>query len=962
MYVTNISRTDIAEGKKTYQSNEVDNHGSHLAVMAPYDLGSKTRREADPWWEIDLGMSYHLSSVSLTIKSGVQQALEVNIILFDGPVGFENPFLDSMKDICVDMYTIVLPATSRPRKELVEWNMSGNLVGGALRVQLRGLHTLHLYRFQAYQGDEIHPDSLEREDERDFMKSQLSLEIGEEGFDTLMAAEDKRRFNSYASYHPDTFKNTQVYKQRMTRSFAKSSDSSGRKKGSMRERVDSSVANLNAKYQGRHMHINDWIDRAKEASQYFTTEELIVARDMIFNSAMASVADEEKKKKGDETPGFSRRNSSFFKRMPSMATGRSEYNNAVRAQDMYGAALVELYPRIPLEAVAKALRRCAGQVQGRDQKGEIGLMQHSPRFLFLTASDIYVIDRFEIVAKAIKEALVRRSKFSSPTRGASFISQPSPGDMKFETEISWSQFVLLLYCLSIGSPDDVPLLAFNRYDIKIPVEDEKKKKRREQQQQQQKHLAECSFPVTHRSAEGDDDFFITANDNMSPTGVMGNTAADDVSEVASIPKRPKTPANELPPPQRSKLTQALSPPKRFRDSGMEVSMMMTAPAMLGSVQSSALDNRHKESIRDRTKKEPLTLKEKTKDELIERLNLNFGHAQYKLGRIQSRVDVDVPPRRLRVKLTNVKLDQVPGGLNALDLGLRYPEELFEIGAGLSATGQPPEARRITTTVTRKSLGTQSPGSQKSVSSSRDGSVERLGSLSFDNDDRSVDDVSDQLSEASLNQKSKRQGSDVDKPKMSKTSVQLSRRKLGGSTESKRPSTTTVISHTSTAMPSTHKDIAVYDECQKNDSSFKKSCALCLYKYPLTSLNNMVLLKHVVDLRRIWNPKLVTKFEGRLAEGMCLYGLVPVCNMCNQYFDPDFESGISPPSQSKGDKTEESSILKPRKEPIEFYDNRYSGLTEAGHILREEETLTLRSRARRANEISEEIKKETLRPM
>lgn len=40
-----------------------------------------------------------------------------------------------------------------------------------------------------------------------------------------------------------------------------------------------------------------------------------------------------------------------------------------------------------------------------------------------------------------------------------------------------------------------------------------------------------------------------------------------------------------------------------------------------------------------------------------------------------------------------------------------------------------------------------------------------------------------------------------------------------------------------------------------------------------------------------------KFNGDLALGMSLFNLVPVCAFCNQFFDPDYDDGVTPPSKS-----------------------------------------------------------------
>jgi hypothetical protein len=73
-----------------------------------------------------------------------------------------------------------------------------------------------------------------------------------------------------------------------------------------------------------------------------------------------------------------------------------------------------------------------------------------------------------------------------------------------------------------------------------------------------------------------------------------------------------------------------------------------------------------------------------RDEAIAKLHLNFGHAQYKLDRISLRVDEDVMPRHLRTRLTPVTFTETP--IETLNLGLKTPAELFEIGGNLSPMG------------------------------------------------------------------------------------------------------------------------------------------------------------------------------------------------------------------------------------------------------------------------------------
>ena len=89
-----IQRRDIAVNCKAYQCSIVDDKGPDGVVCPPYDQGCRTRREADPWWEVDLGKTQSVYSVSFTITGALQQKIHVYVLLLRGPIGFENPFLD----------------------------------------------------------------------------------------------------------------------------------------------------------------------------------------------------------------------------------------------------------------------------------------------------------------------------------------------------------------------------------------------------------------------------------------------------------------------------------------------------------------------------------------------------------------------------------------------------------------------------------------------------------------------------------------------------------------------------------------------------------------------------------------------------------------------------------------------------------------------------------------------------
>jgi hypothetical protein len=66
--------TDVAAGKRARQSSANGTNAANLAVDASDTTAAITRVENSPWWEVDLGRGYFISSVEIVPASGVQSA------------------------------------------------------------------------------------------------------------------------------------------------------------------------------------------------------------------------------------------------------------------------------------------------------------------------------------------------------------------------------------------------------------------------------------------------------------------------------------------------------------------------------------------------------------------------------------------------------------------------------------------------------------------------------------------------------------------------------------------------------------------------------------------------------------------------------------------------------------------------------------------------------------------------
>lgn len=65
---------------------------------------------------------------------------------------------------------------------------------------------------------------------------------------------------------------------------------------------------------------------------------------------------------------------------------------------------MDTHPRCHIDNLLKAIRATSLVCQGRDHGGEIGLLQNSPRFVFLSApsDDFNVFDKFQVVVEFLK--------------------------------------------------------------------------------------------------------------------------------------------------------------------------------------------------------------------------------------------------------------------------------------------------------------------------------------------------------------------------------------------------------------------------------------------------------------------------------------------------------------------------------------------------------------------------------
>ena len=106
-------RKDLAKLQKCYQSTVSDNYGARNCVTYPYVHLSKTLRELDPWWELDFSDFKNIHSVQFVLAQLVKNISSgpVFVCFLTQPIGFENPFLEHVKQQAV-LWTELQPVST----------------------------------------------------------------------------------------------------------------------------------------------------------------------------------------------------------------------------------------------------------------------------------------------------------------------------------------------------------------------------------------------------------------------------------------------------------------------------------------------------------------------------------------------------------------------------------------------------------------------------------------------------------------------------------------------------------------------------------------------------------------------------------------------------------------------------------------------------------------------------------
>lgn len=435
---TQIKRANTAIDKRTYQSSIIDKMHSDLAITIPYNQWSKTRREVDPWWEVDFGQPENIDSLTFDFYNHNLADCSIYILLLQKPMGHENPFLDQLINQAVQSSEHRIAGTSTNNEETVKWTVPYGTTCQAIRVQLRGIHSLYIKGFCAYKGDNfVKVDKLETES---IMKT------------------------SYATLSP--IRQDSALKAMMSanhRSYGKSSEGGGiEQMGGVLEKAAAKTDKLQQLVYSRYEELNLWKEKVKDIASFFKEEELKAIFYVIF---IPCVLEDQGNKKYDIGQPH---------KLPNSARDRV----MITEDELMDDGLLKHNPRCELETLYHKLRSIVLllQSQGLHVKNEhlkllyenvalMNLVDDSQDALHELHSVFESCERFwkysDAKSQKAHDKKVQKQITLSPSKRKTIRLQ------KVARGCSWSQFIMLISFVVQNRIEEIPKTIFNIEDDHI---------------------------------------------------------------------------------------------------------------------------------------------------------------------------------------------------------------------------------------------------------------------------------------------------------------------------------------------------------------------------------------------------------------------------------------------------------------------------------------------------------------
>ena len=771
---------------EVYQSSTVDGREAVNALEPFIAPGAKTRREADPWWELDLGVAQNIHSIDITVIGGLQQVLEMYIMVLENRIGFENPFLDSTLNKAVAKCNYTLPLRDERTAESFTWKLPERFYGKIIRIQLRGLAVLMLQKIEIWQGDDVDLTKSVVFDPMNTASSisedmngliDLGVTTNEIGFDntqlelnisSLFAPDEEFPTGSFATLSPKKIKETMLFSP--TRDMKTLAELDVERTGKVPK---SSVDDLVAMSE-KNANINALgFSISYQSATWFPKDELLAIREHIFEDLTGSKGKPSTTfLTADETDGTTSRSSP----PQSRRSKREEEVNPYSYEELIGPCLKHSEPRISLDDLHTKLRQIMLQIDLKQNLKTLGPIGTSESFFFIAEDDEEQLRRlkssFDFMEKQWDRqdshnviAAERRKKKNSN----SSVYKPEPDVFPVTRGCSWAQLCIILHLMCMKQGRLVPANAYMITDFKGYGND--------------------LFDPRNTEFDYDDksSIALSQNDDIHDMMSLASAASGSVSEIKrgnSSPTNALVKASSLP---------ELGPRAR--------AALGLPPSLL-------------ETVRAKSDAPPI---------------ITSTFSEYRLGNLAKKVSqYPTFPKKLRAdfmklmikpkKTTKIKDDVIDDEDTILlkSLEAKHVEPMVPLEA-LAATTKPfPDRKQELNKL-----------------------IERKGKGSF----------------------------------------------------------------------------------------FSRICALCEKKFPKDAMGNKVIFKHIIRLRREWDPSLIPKKLEMLEDGMGMYNLLAVCPFCSQFFDPDVDGGIAFPQQliSQGDDitfAEKVDQTSKKEKGKKFFDARY----------------------------------------
>lgn len=904
MIQTETKRQDIALNQRVYQSSTVDNLDASIAVT-PNETryirtGSKTRREVDAWWEVDFGRPQHVHALSITLATAIQISLKVRVMLLNCPLGFEDPFLDSVtKKAIVSKDFELESGKSMAEMTTIEWELPPSTICVAARVQLYGIHALFIQEFHAYQGNEV-VDFTDADLQRTVNSyASLSpqkmnagwLEISRSHTSGMLlpdplssrpgtkATKGGRRQNgmvtaaSFNSLPGSPSALDGGHSAFSTGDFSMKFGSTGRLGGITKGSGGGSssgrrggkhsrdmVTRLSEQIKNQNDAIQSWKNRVLHSANYFSLEEILAMRDCIFNVMCAecgvqpveapiiAVAPPPR-----DSPPLSPmgKGEGFFLTEGSSATVASGGTGGTAEEHDHhhtSSMVVQEKPTISygifdheLLDQALVLYNPRGALYNLSKRLRQLLRWIQSRERAKEVGVLMYSDKFMALALDSADVLYKLSAaFKVVEGGAEGIK-----------DCSWSQFLIIMHLTCIGKSS---------------------------------MIYKWAYPKSH--------FALDPVSELEGGGGGGEWG----------PRSSRNPSRER---------------GAVGDGSMSASHVLSSGGSALFAEPSRCSTQGGQSVRSSTAN-------KNKRDNYKSLTWNEITG----------CDNSRPGTSARSTFVALKMNQLA---NKLEHEYTFPKSLQE-AVDMAERNAAVHGKRAALSTGAIKVATASKKEDAAVAASSS-DADSLGGL----DDMSLTASDDGgLMTGKLKQTLARPGTGAQGTAPG-SALPLSAGLTpspsapvsffaesnpfagGGGTSGTNFGGASGRGHTGHASHTGHDDSLQGQSMDDLLKGFDKTCALCVRTFPKKALEMKVLFKHVIALRRSWDPALVPKVIEALDQSITMYNLVNVCSFCSQYFDPDFEGGIAFPQRNKKPAHPEGLIGKivAEKHPlVEFLDDRH----------------------------------------